>query len=59
MAALMLFTSRFTSVRMLGIFRRGYLENVPALAPVLAAAMWLCLAALVFFTVRAAKRPRK
>ena len=59
MAALILFTSRFTAVRMLGIFRRGYLENVPALAPVLAAAMWLCLAALVFFTVRAAKRSRK
>ena len=59
MAALILFTRNFTSIRMRYVFDPEYYQNSAALAPILAIAMWLYLAVLIFLTVRAAKRAEK
>ena len=56
MALLIPFTRSFTSVRMFGIFRPAYYEYTSPGAQLLAYAMWLCLAALIFLTVRAVKK---
>ena len=59
MAALIPFTRNFTSIRMRYVFDPEYYQSSAALAPILAIAMWLYLAALIFLTVRAAKRAEK
>ena len=59
MAALIPFTWRFTSIRMFSVFSPAYYKNTALAAQLLSWAMWLYLAALISFTARAAKRPRK
>lgn len=56
MALLIPFTRSFTSIRMFGIFSPAYYEYTSPGAQLLAYAMWLCLAALIFLTVRAVKK---
>ena len=59
LAALIPFTWRFTSIRMFGVFSPAYYKYTGLAAQLLSWAMWLYLAALISFTARAAKRPRK
>ncbi len=59
MAALIPLTQNFTGIRMFAIFNPAYYQSSAALAPILALAMWLYLAALIAFTARAVKRARK
>ena len=59
LAALIPFTWSFTSIRMFSVFSPAYYKNTGLAAQLLSWAMWLYLAALISFTARAAKRPRK